>query len=81
MSTPPGYLRLLSAGIAAALAGQAHGAGFAIIENSASGTATAYAGAAAVANDPSTIWFNPAGMMELEDRAFTIAGTRYSCSR
>lgn len=74
MSAPSGYLRLLGAGIVATFTGQAYSAGFAIIEHSASGTATAYAGAAAVANDPSTIWFNPAGMMEIEERSFTVAG-------
>lgn len=44
-----------------------HSAGFAIIENSASGMGNAFAGAAAVAEDPSTIWFNPAGMSYLSD--------------
>jgi long-chain fatty acid transport protein len=46
----------------------AHSAGFAIIENSASGMGNAFAGAAAVAEDPSTIWFNPAGMSYLSDK-------------
>jgi len=45
--------------------------GFAIIENSASGMGQAFAGAAAVAEDPSTIYFNPAGMMYLEGRQMT----------
>lgn len=40
--------------------------GFALIDNSASGLGQAYAGAAAVAEDPSTVFFNPAGMMYLE---------------
>jgi len=40
--------------------------GFALIDNSASGMGQAYAGAAAVAEDPSTIYFNPAGMMYLD---------------
>ncbi|MCK5814117.1 MAG: outer membrane protein transport protein [Cocleimonas sp.] len=44
-----------------------YSAGFAIIENSASGMGNAFAGAAAVAEDPSTIWFNPAGMSYLSD--------------
>jgi len=46
-------------------ASSVHAAGFAIIENSASGMGNAFAGAAAVAEDPSTIWFNPAGMSYL----------------
>jgi len=41
-------------------------AGFALIENNASGMGNAYAGAAAVAEDASTIWFNPAGMTYIE---------------
>ena len=45
--------------------------GFAIIENSASGMGQAFAGAAAVAEDPSTIFFNPAGMMYLEGTQMT----------
>lgn len=45
--------------------------GFALIDNSASGMGQAYAGAAAVAEDPSTIFFNPAGMMYLEGTQVT----------
>jgi len=37
-------------------------AGFALIEQSGSGMGNAYAGAAAIAEDASTIFFNPAGM-------------------
>jgi long-chain fatty acid transport protein len=43
-------------------AGGAMGAGFAIIEQSAASAGYAYAGAAAAAQDASTIFFNPAGM-------------------
>lgn len=43
----------------------AYSAGFALIENSASGMGNAFAGAAAVAEDASTVWFNPAGMTYL----------------
>ena len=49
------------------LSSTAYSAGFAIIENSASGMGKAYAGAAAVAEDASTVWFNPAGMTYLTD--------------
>ncbi|MFK7890620.1 MAG: OmpP1/FadL family transporter [Granulosicoccus sp.] len=51
----------------------ANAAGFALIEHGASGLGTAYAGAAAISNDSSTIWFNPAGMSELEDREMAFA--------
>lgn len=43
-------------------------AGFGIIENSASGMGNAFAGAAAVGEDASTVWFNPAAMSLLGDR-------------
>jgi long-chain fatty acid transport protein len=44
----------------------ASAAGFALIEQSASGIGNAFAGASAVAEDASTIFFNPAGMTYLE---------------
>ena len=44
----------------------AHAAGFALIEQSGSGMGNAYAGAAAIAEDASTIFFNPAGMTYIE---------------
>jgi len=58
---------LLAMTIACALQSPVHAAGFALIENSASGMGNAFAGAAAVAEDASTAWFNPAGMAELGD--------------
>jgi len=57
------------------LTGAVHAAGFALIENSASGMGNAFAGAAAIAEDPSTTWFNPAGMLELSPGTHTsVAG-------
>jgi len=47
------------------LSSSAHSSGFALIENSASGMGKAFAGAAAAAEDASTVWFNPAGMTYL----------------
>lgn len=52
----------------------AHAAGFALIEQNASGLGNAYAGAAAVAADASTVYFNPAGMTLLPDRQVVLAG-------
>lgn len=52
----------------------AQAAGFALIEQNASGLGNAYAGAAAVAGDASTIFFNPAGMTRLPDRQVVMAG-------
>lgn len=43
----------------------AHAAGFALANQSASGTGNAFAGGAAAAEDASTAWFNPAAMPEL----------------
>lgn len=55
----------LSSAIAMALSGQAMAAGFQLIEQSVSGMGTAYAGSAALAEDASTVYFNPAGMTKL----------------
>ncbi len=55
----------LSLAVAGAFAGgvsQAHAAAFALIEQNASGLGNSYAGAAAAAEDASTIFYNPAGM-------------------
>lgn len=40
-------------------------AGFAIAEQSVAGLGNAFAGGAAIADDPSTVWYNPAGMTRL----------------
>lgn len=60
-----------------ALAGFAdlsHAAGFALVEQNASGLGNAYAGQAASAQDASTIFFNPAGMTLLPDTQLVISG-------
>ena len=54
--------------------GEAHGAGFALIEQSASGMGNAYAGAGASAEDASTIFFNPAGLTYLQGNQVAVAG-------
>ncbi len=51
----------------------ANAGGFALIEHGASGLGAAYAGAAAVSNDTSTVWFNAAGMSQLEGRKISGA--------
>ena len=53
---------------------QSYSSGFALIENSASGQGNAFAGAAAYAEDASTVWFNPAGMMKLDKNQILVAG-------
>lgn len=66
--------RLVAGLVLAGCAHFAHAAGFALIEQSASGLGNAYAGAAAVAEDASTIFFNPAGMTRLPDSQVVVAG-------
>lgn len=51
--------------LALGIADQASAAGFYIKEMSVSGLGRAFAGAAAAADDASTVWFNPAGMNSL----------------
>jgi long-chain fatty acid transport protein len=58
----------------AACGSAAHAAGYALIEQNASGLGNAYAGQAASAQDASTIFFNPAGMTMLPDRQVVLAG-------
>lgn len=58
----------------AGISGMAGAAGFALIEQSGSGMGNAFAGAAATAEDASTVFFNPAGMSRLEGKQFTAGG-------
>ncbi|MDJ0807755.1 MAG: outer membrane protein transport protein [Gammaproteobacteria bacterium] len=60
----------------AALHESAGAAGFALIENSASGMGSAFAGAAAIGEDASTVWFNPAGMVRLDKQQ--VAGALHA---
>ncbi len=62
------------AALASGAAFQASASGFAITEQSASGLGNAFAGAAAVAEDASTIYFNPAGMTYLPGTQLVVAG-------
>jgi len=48
--------------------------GYALIDQNSSGMGNSFAGAAAVAEDASTIYFNPAGMSYLPDSQFVAAG-------
>ena len=63
--------KLISAAVAAAVAAfstSVQPAGFALIEQSGSGVGNAFAGGAAIAEDASTIYFNPAGMTRIPGR-------------
>ncbi len=70
---PTRVIRALSVAGALCAAANAHGAGFAITEQSGSGMGNAFAGAAASARDASTIFFNPAGMTLLPNRQAVAA--------
>jgi long-chain fatty acid transport protein len=48
---------------------------FQIAEQSASGIGNAFAGGAAVAEDASTVWYNPAGMTRLTGPQFVVGGS------
>jgi len=67
-------LLALIAGFALAMPRPAPGAGFAVLEKSARGLGTAYAGETAAAEDPSTIFGNPAGMTLLTGTQFASSG-------
>jgi long-chain fatty acid transport protein len=58
----------------AAAAVPAHGAGFALFEHSARGLGSAFAGEAAVAEDATTVYYNPAGLTLLEGTQFVASG-------
>lgn len=55
-----------------ALAGSSMAAGFQLMEQNASGLGNAYAGSAVVAENASTIFFNPAGMTQLKEREISV---------
>ena len=81
MSDPTGTTRVLDRVLlpllgAATLLGanSLQAGGFALIEQGSSGMGNAYAGASAVSADASTVWFNPAGMLELEGAELALAG-------
>jgi long-chain fatty acid transport protein len=55
-------------------AGHAQGSAFALQEQNASGLGHAYAGGAAAAEDVSTIFYNPAGLVRLQTTQVVVAG-------
>jgi long-chain fatty acid transport protein len=57
-----------------ASAGRASASGFQLLEQNGSGLGNAHAGAAAAAEDASTIFFNPAGMARVHGRQLVFAG-------
>ena len=74
---------LMALAVASTLGGAstlASAAGFALIEQSASGLGNAFAGAAATAEDASTVFFNPAGMSQLRESQVVVVGHAISLS-
>lgn len=69
--TSKSNLKLLPALIMGLFSSYASASGFQLIEQNASGLGNAYAGSAAIAENASTIFYNPAGMTQLQDREFS----------
>ncbi len=67
-------LSIAVAGALATGASQAYASAFGLIEQNASGLGNAYAGAAAAAEDASTIYFNPAGLSLLPAGKHVVLG-------
>ena len=65
-------MKLIPALCVGLFSGYASAAGFQLLEQNASGLGNAYAGSAAVADNASTIFFNPAGMTQLKNREFSV---------
>jgi long-chain fatty acid transport protein len=68
-------LRTLPALMLVAFSGAASAAAFQLWEQNASGLGTAYAGSAAVADNASTIFYNPAGMSALSGYQVSVGVT------
>jgi long-chain fatty acid transport protein len=64
----------VASAFAFAFAQQAQASAFALQEQGVSGLGNAYAGAAAVAEDASTVWWNPAGMSRLPSGKHLLFG-------
>lgn len=77
MTHTPFQFRIISCAIATlglGLGNAAHSAGFALLEQNASGAGVAYAGKAAIGEDASAAWFNPASMSRLKERQVVLGG-------
>lgn len=64
----------LATGLSVGVSTYSLASGFALAEQGVKGLGNAFAGAAASAEDASTVYFNPAGMMRLESNQASIAG-------
>lgn len=77
-------MKLIPALLLGLFSSYASASGFQLTEQNASGLGNAYAGQGAVAENASTIFFNPAGMTQLKDRevsaGLTAVGTNFDFS-
>ena len=64
----------VTAALVAFASGGAHAAFFQLAENSPAGLGNAFAGGAAIAEDASTVWYNPAGLTRLQDTQMVLGG-------
>jgi long-chain fatty acid transport protein len=67
------FFSIIAAALLTCAAASASANGFALNEQSASGLGNAFAGGGAIAEDASTIFFNPAGMTYLPDNQLVMA--------
>lgn len=75
MKQSPFQFKIISTAIATlCMAGSVQAAGFALLEQNASGAGVAYAGKAAIGEDASAAWFNPASMSRLKERQVLLGG-------
>jgi len=65
-------LKMIPAMLLVLFSGAASASGFQLMEQNASGIGNAYAGSAAVAENASTVYFNPAGMTQLQGREVSL---------
>lgn len=73
-------MKLIPALVLGLFSSYALASGFQLTEQNASGLGNAYAGQGAVAENASTIFFNPAGMTQLKDREFSAGLTGINTS-
>ena len=72
------FFKVVSVGIVGAIIAHAnisYAGGFQLLESSVKSLGNAFAGTAAVAQDASTEYYNPAGMTMLDHAEISIAGT------
>jgi len=71
----PFQFKIISTAIATlCMTGSVQAGGFALNEQNASGAGVAYAGKAAIGEDASAAWFNPASMSRLKERQVVLGG-------